>query len=214
MSNALKHAKVVFHILLTAAVLVLAFAKHVHKSLTTNAAKFPKLTVDLVQFAQQIADLDTSIQEASPHAGGKVALRTPKLDDVVSSLRLIKAYVQSLCDTIPYADGVALAALAGFATQDEVQRAKQLLKVVPGALANTAKLVGFAKGLRGSLRGRIQYHWLISLDQGKTWTEKEITTESTTTVADLAPKTDYLFKVYASTKKAKGETSPIVAFAF
>ena len=214
MSKALKHAKVVFHVVLTIATLVLAFAQHVSKSLAANIAKFPKLPVNLADFAQQIEDLDTAIQEASPQEGGKVALRTPKLRAVVSSLRLIKAYVQSLCDALGHADGVALAVLAGFPTQEDVIRVKQLLAVAKGALPDTAKLVGNAKGLRGSLRGRIQYRWMMSADGGKSWVQKAITTESTTTVDGLSPKVDYLFNVYCTTKDATGQTSPTVTFSY
>jgi hypothetical protein len=206
------HVWVVFHVVLTDAVAVRAFARHALTSIAENLASFPDLPFPLVDFKNEVDGLDEAIQAASPHAGGSIALRTPKLADVVSSLHYLKAHVQWRCDRIPYADGAALATLAGLGTQADYQRHKEMLEVGKGPQPNTVKLIGFAKLLGDSLRGRIQYHWLVSTNQGATWTERQVTTNSSTILPEIPVGTELLYRVYASSSSANGELSPIVPF--
>ena len=143
---------------------------------------------------------------------GATAARTAKLGALVTSLHLIKAHVQSLCDSLSYVDGEALAALAGLKVSPAAVRAKSLLSVVAGPHANSVKLVAFAKRLSQGLRGRIQFNWSYSADQGKTWITPKPTTDAHVIIENLTPGIEHLFRVYASSSKADGTPSDTVHY--
>jgi hypothetical protein len=196
----LQRARVTLGILLTNIVAVLFLAKHMLTCLTLNAAKFPALPVPLATFATQVADLQAAQDATGDKAKGKAATRTSKLGPVVTTMKAYCGYVQLLIAPMLYADGAALAALAGLALAKAATHAKAFLKGYSGPHPGSVRLKANAKLLTAGLRGKITFHWRFSADQGKNWQSVPSTPVPQTIIENVAPLVEYWFQVSASNK--------------
>jgi len=192
---------------------VLAFARGVHTKTSANTTTFTALPVSLAALLGQITDLDASQQVVtSTKAKGTAADRDRKRDVLWSSLELIEAYGQSLCDASPE-QAATIAEMCGFKVSAVGAHAKAILAATLTATPGTAKLHANASLLvasgKGTSKARI-FLWRYTTDGGKTFISVDGTPVAEIVIPNLPLGTTVGFQVCAKDADAQGEWSQTV----
>jgi hypothetical protein len=123
---------------------------------------------------------------------GAAAQRDAALTVVATSLELIRAFVEQLCNASPE-QAATLAQQAGMSIPTRAPRAKVPLRARQGDQPGTVILYASVSLLAIGKGGRF-FSWESSIDGGKTWASAPSTPDAKTTIAGLPVLTEVLFR--------------------
>jgi hypothetical protein len=193
---------------------VLFRAKAMYDALVAAAATFVSPTILMATFLALITALADSQRDArATKAVGSTRLRNTKRDAVWTAMETLRAYVQSMADTLNAESAASLIELAGLVVAATALHAKAVLTATltttPGTVhldANRTLLVGPADA-----RKRATFFWQMSADGGLTWRDLRATPYTTTDVTGLALMSTYTFRVSVRVGKTEGAWSQAVS---
>jgi hypothetical protein len=163
----------------------LVYASHIVASMTDNP-HFPSPTPALTSVAKDIKALQAAETATQTHTKGAADARDLPLQQLVTDMHQLAAYVQTVADANP-TEAASIIASAGFGTHPHG------IHATPDLAAHMAP--GGLVALRAHAVGkRAAYEWQMSLDGGKTWTSLPSTTTASTSVPGLAVGTSYMFR--------------------
>lgn len=152
---------------------LITYADAVVKGMTGNA-NFPNPSPALTLVAAAMTDLQNAETAALARTKGAVAIRNAKRTVLVSLLKQVRSYVQSIVDANPE-NGPAIIQSAALAVRKPVVRLPRIFAAKPGATSGTVSLVAPSAG------HRVSYEWQYSTD-GKTWIDLPPTLQAKTTL--------------------------------
>lgn len=148
---------------------------------------FPQPVPPLAEVRQAIAVLQEAEVVAQSKLLGAAAARDAARRALWSLLSRLKAYVQGVADDNAE-NAVAIIESSGMSVQPKGARVKPPFSVSPGRNRGTAILVVKAVAKDAT------YHWQKSEDGGLTWIDLPPTLQAKTTVPNLVPGKEYLFR--------------------
>jgi hypothetical protein len=128
----------------------------------TNNPNFSSPSPTIAALTAAINDLHKAQTAALARVKGAAAARNDKRTALVSLLRALRGYVQTVADATPE-NGAAIIESAGLAVRKVNARAKRSFSAKPGHLSGSALVTAVTAGPRSS------YEWQYSTDGGKTW---------------------------------------------
>ncbi len=204
-----------FHIVLRAGphskALFIAVMQSIAAAMLAHASTFVTPPVDLNTFSKQVADLVSDHQQARARVPGAVELRDQALGIVSSSVELLRAYVEQLCNASPE-QAATLAQAASMHLSSTPVRAKVPLRAKQGAQPGVVILYASASLLVTGKGGRY-FCWEYSIDGGATWVVAPSTPGAKTTLSGLPVLKECNFRVAVNqTKTGQGPWSAPVPF--
>ena len=181
---------------------LILFAQSIVAKMTGNAS-FPSPTPTLAVVIQAIHDLATAETAAIASTTGAVSARNEKKAALLTLLRQLMGYVQSVADA-DVEQGASIIESASFAVRKAVAHKPRVFDAVQGAVSGSVKLVA-ATGAR-----RASYEWQSSIDGGKTWVTAPSTLQAKTVITGLTPGASVLFRSRSVTKAGEGDWSQSV----
>jgi hypothetical protein len=183
---------------------VLIYAKHIVQAMTNNPY-FPNPPIALATVTGEIADLETAETAVKIRGKGAADTRNLKLKALMTSLKVLETYVQSIVAGNE-TEGQAIVQAAGMGERRKTSRQKPALAA---AMSPTFGLVALRAKAAGK---RAAYEWQYSGDGGKTWVPIALTTLASTTVPNLAAGTTYLFRVRSTVGHVASDWSQTISF--
>ncbi len=182
---------------------VLAKARAIVAAMTGNPAfPAPDPTLEEVQAAIDEAH-DAQIVTYS-RALGSVAGRDEKVNELVSLLQSLRAYVQKMADA--NSEGAAaIIESAGLHVHKSTAYAKPRFHVEDGRVSGSVKVTA------ESVPGQVFYEWQYSVDGGQTWIDLPTTVRSKTIVSGLTPTRVVSFRYRSGTRKGTSDWSQTMA---
>ena len=166
---------------------LLVRARHIVEAMT-GSAYFPTPNPTLGAVTADIDALAGAETTARSRTSGLIAVRDLRRAAVISNLRALQSYVQTVVDQNPTQAG-AIAEAAGMSRRVRRAPIRREIEAVMGAAPGTVVVRTRARGRRAA------YEWQMSSDGGETWTTLALTTIARTTVRDLREGTTYQFRV-------------------
>jgi hypothetical protein len=179
--------------------IVISIARAIIIALTGNAA-FPTPVPTLAAVSAAITDLENAQAVALTRVKGAAQTRNQKLAALVTLLRQLRDYVQTVADASPDS-AAALIHSAAMNVRKVSLAGKRVFSVKQGALSGAVSILAPAAGPRAS------YEWEMSADGGKTWQPLPPTMPSRTTASGLQPATTYAFRYRSVTKAGASDWS-------
>jgi hypothetical protein len=140
---------------------LLVYAKQIVQAMTSNTY-FPNPSVPLATVTSQIADLEAAETAVKARGKGAADTRNLKLKSLLTSLRMLETYVQSIIA----GDETQGAAIVQAAGMNERRKTLHQKPPLAAAMASTFGLVM----LRAKAAGvHAAYEWQYSPDGGKSW---------------------------------------------
>ena len=183
--------------------MLIAYGRAVVTKMTGNPS-FPSPTPTLAQVTAAIDDLATAQTAAIGRARGAVTTRNEKRAALVTQLKQLKAYVQSVADAAPAENAASIIESAGVGVRKTPTRHARTFTATAGPVSGTATL-------RTASSGRASYEWQYSTDGGKTWISVPGTLQTKTTITGLTPGANVQFRYRALTRTGEGDWSQPVA---
>jgi len=177
--------------------------------IAANIAQLPGLPITVVAFLALLTAFTTAQGNlTTTKAKGLKTLRNTKRDALWTAMGLIKAYVQSLSDTMSAENGAALIQATGLVVAVAGKRVKAVLTAKLTTVAGVVHLEANASTLLGSSarRKKAYFNWQYSLD-GKTWTSVPATNYARVDITGLTALTTYSFRVGVTVGSVVGEWS-------
>jgi hypothetical protein len=170
----------------------------------TGNTSFPSSTPTLATVTSDNTALSNAQSVALTKAKGAAADRNAKRSIVVSDLKLLAAYVQSVADANP-ADAISLIESAGMSVRKpSTRQPKQDLALKPGKVSGVVEVAAKAQGPRAS------HEWQWSAD-GKTWTTLPTTLQAKTSIAGLTPGSTIYVRHAVVTKTGVSDFGQVVS---
>ena len=166
---------------------LLVRARHIVETMT-GSTYFPTPNPSLGAVTANIDALAAAETNARSRTSGLIKVRELKRAAVISDLRALQSYVQTVVDQNPTQAG-AIAEAAGMARRVYRAPIRREIEAALGATPGTVVVRARARGRHAA------YEWQISADGGQTWTTLALTTVARTTARDLRAGTTYLFRV-------------------
>jgi hypothetical protein len=179
--------------------LFVAVAGSVSAALLAHAGSYAGSPVDLNSFKGLVATLTSWQAQARDRVPGAAAQRDAALAVVATSLELIRAFVEQLCNASPES-AATLAQQAGMAIATRAPRAKVPLRARQGDQPGTVILYASVSLLATGKGGRF-FSWQSSVDGGASWVSAPSTPDAKTTIAGLPVLTEVLFRACVTQKK-------------
>jgi hypothetical protein len=164
-----------------------------------HAGSYAGCSVDSNTFKNQVATLTSWQAQARDRVPGAAAQRDAALAIVASSLEVIRAFVELLCNASPES-AATLAQGAGMYLATHTPRAKVPLRARQGDQPGTVILYASAS-LLATGRGGRYFSWQSSIDGGKTWVSALPTPKASTTLSGLPVLTEVLFRACVTQNK-------------
>ncbi len=183
--------------------MLIAYARTIVTKMTGNPY-FPSPTPSLAQLTTSIDALVTAETAALGRAKGAVATRNQQKAALVTELKQLKGYIQSVADAAPAENAVSIIESAGVSVHKTVTRTARTFTATPGPVSGTANL-------RTAASRRAAYDWEYSTDGGKTWISAPGTLQAKTTITGLTPTANVQFRYRALTRTGEGDWSQPVA---
>jgi hypothetical protein len=139
---------------------LITYARAIVTAMTANPL-FPTPAPALAVVTAAIDALQLAETAALTRAKGTIAVRNEKRAALVTLLRQLKGYVQTVADANTET-GTSIIQSASMAVRKTTVRKPRVFGAQPGAVSGSAKLVAPSAG------GRAFYEWQYSLDGGKT----------------------------------------------
>lgn len=181
---------------------LIVFSQSVITKMTGNAS-FPSPTPTLAVVAQATNDLATAETAANARTKGAVSSRNEKKAALLTLLRQLMGYVQSVADA-NVEQGASIIESASFSVRKTTAHKPRVFDAVQGAVSGSAKLVTATAARRAS------YEWQSSTDGGKTWVTAPSTLQAKTVITGLTPGASVLFRSRSVTKTGEGDWSQSV----
>jgi hypothetical protein len=178
---------------------LITYARAIVTAMTANP-HFPTPTPALAAVTTATDDLQLAETAALTRAKGTIAVRNEKRAALVTLLRQLKGYVQTVVDANAET-GTSIIESAAIAVKKTAARKPRVFGAEPGVVSGSAKLVAPSAG------GRAFYEWQYSLDGGKTWVAAPGSMQAKTTVAGLTPGASVQFRYRPATKSGEGDWS-------
>jgi hypothetical protein len=186
---------------------VLARATLMQLAILAAAATFASPPIAMSAFLALIEAAATAQSLAATRGKGLVTARNAKIDVLWTAMNTLKAYVQSLADTLDAVHAAALIESAGLLVAKKGAREKLLLAATYVPATGLVHLVVNATMLIGKRpTKKTMFTWSWSGDGGKTWSSGITNTYASADVPGLSPGS-YLFRVQATVGKVIGEWS-------
>jgi hypothetical protein len=179
---------------------VLSRANIMQVAILAAIASFNALPITMAAFALLIQAAQTAQTASASRGKGLAATRNTKISPLWSAMMLLRAYVQGLVNEVDYAHGVELINQAGLVVAGVGVHVKDLFVAKLDAVANVVHLALHAKAFIGKSYRRVTFHWQMSSDGGKTWTNLPSTPYAETQLASPGPGT-YQFRASATVGK-------------
>jgi hypothetical protein len=183
--------------------MLIAYGRSVVTKMTGNPY-FPSPTPTLAQVTTSIDGLVTAETAAIGRAKGAVTTRNEKKAALVTELKQLKSYVQSVADAAPAENAASIIESSGLAVRKTATRHARAFTATAGPVSGTASL-------RTASAGRASYDWQYSTDGGKTWILAPGTLQAKTTIPGLTPGANVQFRFRALTRTGEGDWSQPVA---
>jgi hypothetical protein len=181
---------------------LVTFVQSVVTAMTGNPS-FPSPVPTLAVVAAALAALHAAESAALARTKGAVADRDDKQAALVTLLKQLLAYVQSVADA-NVETGATVIQSAGVAVKKTPVQKPRVFVAEQGAISGSAKLVAASAGRRAS------YEWQYSLDGGKTWVIAPASLQAKTTVVGLTPGATVEFRYRPVIKTGEGNWSQTV----
>jgi hypothetical protein len=188
---------------------VLARAHAMYTAFITMVIMLPSPTVTMVVFLNLIQALETAQNGVSSKAKGLATARNQKRNELWTAMESLRAYVQSIADTLGADKAAALIEAAALVVAKAQVKHKDILTpvLVPGQ-PGTVRLFANLTVLAGKTRRKKhQVNWSVSSDGGKTWVILPSTPYGTTDVPNLALLVEHQFRVSVTIGKTTGDWS-------
>jgi hypothetical protein len=189
---------------------VLARAHAMYGALLAAVSMFPSPTVTLVAFLALLQALEGAQQAlTSTKAKGLASARNLKRNELWTAMESLRAYVQSIADSVTAENAAVLIEAAGLLVAKAGVRHKDILTpVLVAGQPGTVRLYAYATVLAGAApHKRRNFNWSVSSDGGKTWVGLPSTPYATTEVPNLAMMVEHQFRVSVTIGKTIGEWS-------
>ena len=178
-----------------------AFATSVINAMTGNAA-FPNPTPSLATVAADLAAYEAAEAQVVTRVKGAAVARNAKYMVLHTDLEHLMGSVQQAADANS-ANAQSIIESAGFAIRKTASKPKSEIKIVPGGVPGSVKLMAKAVAPRAS------YEWQYSTDQ-KTWINAPTSLQAKTAITGLTSGTTYYFRFRGVTKAGEGAYSQVV----
>jgi hypothetical protein len=175
------------------------YALRVVQAMTGNPS-FPSPAPTLAEVTAATTALEAAETATLARTKGSVPTRNEKRLALVTLLRQLKGYIQTVADANPDT-AVSVIESAGVAVRKTAVRKPRVFEVKPGPLSGSADLVA-AKASQSAA-----YEWETSADGGKTWVLARATLQAKATVSGLATGTSVQFRYRPITKTGEGDWS-------
>ena len=182
---------------------VITYARAIVTAMTANP-HFPAPVPALTAVTTATDDLQVAETAALTRAKGTFAIRNEKRAALVTLLKQLLGYVQTVADA-DVETGTSIIESAGIAVKKAAVRKPRVFEARPGPVSGSVKVIAPTAG------GRAFYEWEYSLDGGKTWVTAPATMQATTTVAGLTPGATVQFRYRPGTKNGEGDWSQPVS---
>jgi len=198
----LRHAGVTLHLPSKVAALIV-YAQGIVTRMTGNPS-FPEPSPALSAITTAIDQLQVAETAALARTKGAAAVRNDKRTALLTLLRQLRGYLQTVADTNP-TTAASVIESAGVAVRKTATRQARAFAAKPGTVSGTAKVVANPAARRAS------YEWQYSADGGKTWVTAPSTLQAKTSITGLAPGATVQFKYRPVTKAGEGDWSQPVS---
>lgn len=178
---------------------LITYARAIVTAMTANP-HFPTPGPALAVVTGAIDELQLAETAALTRAKGTAAVRNEKRATLVTLLRQLKGYVQTVVDANAE-NGTSIIESAAIAVKKTAVRKPRVFAAAPGLVSGSAKLVAPFAGARAF------YEWQYSVDAGKTWAAAPGTMQAKTTIAGLTPGASVQFRYRPATKSGEGDWS-------
>jgi hypothetical protein len=197
------HKPIVSLKLPTPVAMLIAYGRTVVTKMTGNPY-FPSPTPSLAQLTASIDGLATAETAALGRAKGAATTRNERKAALVTELKQLKAYVQSVADAAPAENAASIIESAGLVVRKTATRHARTFTATAGPVSGTATL-------RAASAGRASYDWQYSTDGGKTWISVAGTLQAKTAMTALTPGATVQFRYRTLTRTGEGDWSQPVA---
>jgi hypothetical protein len=181
----------------------ITYARAIVTAMTGNAA-FPSPAPALAVVTAAIDALQIAETSVLTRAKGTATVRNENLAALVTLLRQLVRYVQTVADG-NVDNGASIIESAAIAVKKTAVRKPRVFGAASGLVSGSANLVA------PKAAGRASYEWQYSLDGGKTWVTEPVTLQAKTVVEGLTPGASALFRYRPVTKQGEGDWSQSVA---
>jgi hypothetical protein len=176
-----------------------AVAGSVSAAYLAHAGSYAGAPVDPNTFKDQVATMTSWHAQARDRVPGAAAQRDEALTIVATSMELLRAFCEQLCNASPeqaatLAQGMAMYVFA------RAPRAKGPLRVKQGTQPGTVVLYASASLLATGKGGRY-FSWQSSIDGGKSWVSAPSTPKASTNLTGLPVLTEVLFRACVTQNK-------------
>ncbi len=178
---------------------LITYARAIVTAMSANP-HVPAPTPALTVVTAAIDELQLAETAALTRAKGTAAVRNEKRAALVTLLRQLKGYVQTVADANTET-GTSIIESAAIAVKKTGVRKPRVFAAVAGAVSGSARLVAPSAGARAF------YEWQYSVDAGKTWAAAPGTMQAKTTIAGLTPGASVQFRYRPGTKSGEGDWS-------
>jgi hypothetical protein len=191
---------------------VLARAHAIYAAIVAAAAMFPSPTVSMAALLVLIQATEAAQRTAtSTRAKGTASARNLARNELWTAMESLRAFVQSLADTMAADGAIALIDGAGMLVAKSTAHGKALLAATLTTTPGTVHLAANATLLAGrGNRKKVNFHWSWSADGGRSWTEVHSTPYAETDIPGLALMVEHQFRVSVTVGKARGDWSQAV----
>ena len=191
-------------------------SKNVYNKISSQPALFSAPPITMATLLVLITNLDGVQSTVKGGPKGSATARDSKAKALISALKVLLAYVESLASAAPQADGPLIIEAAGMKVGAAGKRPKPLLELktaLPSgtiaAVANVGMLVMAAAG--GPSRKKHTFNWDLTLDNAKTFVRQSPTPLGHTTIAGLTPGAEVGVRVALTLgKQPMGEWSQVI----
>jgi hypothetical protein len=181
---------------------LLTYAEGIVDGMKSNPS-FPTPTPPLATVTAAIDALSSAEKTAQTRAKGTAAPRNVARTTLVTLLKQLKGYVQTVADGDPEnSEGIITS--ARMAVRKAPVRKPRVFGAEPGPTTGTAKLVAASAGARAA------YEWEYSTDGGHTWVAAPPTMQAKTVVTGLPAGTAVQFRYRTVTKVGAADWSAAV----
>jgi hypothetical protein len=171
----------------------------------TGNPSFPSPAPTLAAVTAATNALEAAETATLARTKGSVPVRDEKRAALVTMLRQLGAYIQTVADATPET-AVSVIESAGVGVRKTAVRKPRVFDVKQGPVSGSASLVAATAGKRSS------YEWETSTDGGKTWVLARSTLQARATVTGLPSGASVQFRYRAVTKTGEGDWSQPLAF--
>jgi hypothetical protein len=182
--------------------LLITQVKAIMQAMTGNTF-FPTPNPMLAVILTHLSELHEAEAAAKRKTTGAAAARDVKKNVVRSDMQLLRAYVQSIADSMPSMAEQVIKS-AGMGVRRVNPRQKNTFTATQGDISGVVELTAAVAALAAC------YQWEWSSDL-HTWTSLTPTIQANTTVSGLTPATTYYFRYRAVTRAGQGDWGQIIA---